>query len=355
MENSAKQTLPTLHGELNELRRALKLQEDVQARTLSELEVARNAHQGLRQPSSSMPISSRTTESGWECVSRDRVQAFPVGAEIRSPEIRTPSHRSPVNREVFDFAGNVQHTAQLVTEGAVPEHLVPRADSRAPERFAQRATLDDQAPERFAQRAASSSSSPEKNVTTTSEDARAVRDRQFRELLSTLGLRERVSSSSSSSATKGVSYDGNPSSEFVAAPAANSAHDTRVSMLEQQIEEIRSEMQKAQQAEQRLRIDCDEWRLMAENLQAPENADADNEEEEGDRHEESFHDVHDGGPDPEPDDEDPGKSPSRRGDGVLVMTHLMEKIQMEGTTLSTPMSRYHVVRLTKSWFLLSPR
>ena len=145
VENNAKQTLPTLHGELNELRRALKLQEDVQARTLSELEAARNAHQSLRQPSSSMPISSRTTESGWECVSRDRVQAFPVGAEIRSPEVRTPSHRSPVNREVFNFVGSAQHTAQLVAEGAAPEHLVPRADSQAPERFAQRATLDEQA------------------------------------------------------------------------------------------------------------------------------------------------------------------------------------------------------------------
>ena len=148
VENNAKHALPTLHGELNELRRALKLQEDVQARTLSELEAARNAHQSFRQPSSSVPISSRTTESGWECVSRDRVQAFPVGAEIRSPEVRTPSHRSPVNREVFSFVGNSQHTAELVTEGAAPEHLVPRADGQAPERFAQRATLDEQAPVR---------------------------------------------------------------------------------------------------------------------------------------------------------------------------------------------------------------
>ena len=57
------------------------------------------------------PISSRTTESGWEYLSRDRVQAFPVGSEIRSPEIHTPSHRSPVNREVFDFTGSAQHTA----------------------------------------------------------------------------------------------------------------------------------------------------------------------------------------------------------------------------------------------------
>ena len=73
-------------------------------------------------------------------------------------------------------------------------------------------------------------------------------------------------------------------------------------------------MQKAQKAEQRLRVDRDEWRLMAENLQTPAYADADDEEEdEGDRDDEGFHDAHDGGPDPEPDDENPGESPSRRG------------------------------------------
>ena len=49
VENSARQTLPTMHGELNELRRALKLQEDMQARTRSELEAARHASQGLRR------------------------------------------------------------------------------------------------------------------------------------------------------------------------------------------------------------------------------------------------------------------------------------------------------------------
>ena len=38
-----------MHGELNELRRALKLQEDMQARTRSELEAARHASQGLRR------------------------------------------------------------------------------------------------------------------------------------------------------------------------------------------------------------------------------------------------------------------------------------------------------------------
>ena len=201
VENSARQTLPTMHGELNELRRVLKLQEDMQARTWSELEAARHASQGPRQPSSSMPISSRTTESGWEYLSRDRVQAFPVGSEIRSPEIHTPSHRSPVNREVFDFTGSAQHTAALVTEEPAPEHIVPRAGGQAPERFAQRAT--------------SSSSSPDKSITT-SEDARAVRDRQLRDLLAPLGTKGRFTSSSCS-AVKGVSYDGNLSSDSAVA------------------------------------------------------------------------------------------------------------------------------------------
>ena len=151
---NARQTLPTMHGELNELRRALKLQEDIQARTRSELEAARHCHQGLRQPSSSMPISSRTTESGWEYLSRDRVQAFPVGSEIRSPEIHTPSHRSPVNREVFDFTGNKQHAAQLVTEGAAPEPscLVLTAKHPSALRSVQRWTIKHPSASRSVQR-----------------------------------------------------------------------------------------------------------------------------------------------------------------------------------------------------------
>ena len=251
VEDSARQTLPTMHGELNELRRALKLQEDIQARTRSELEAARLAHQGLRQPSSSMPMSSRTTDSGWEYLSRDRVHAFPIGADIRSPEVHTPSHRSLVNREVFDFAGTAQPTSSLVTKETAPQRLAPR--------------VDDQAPERLAQRAASSASSPEKDITT-SNDARAVRDRQLRELITTLGVTGR-SSSSSSSAAKGVSYDGNLASDFavahviagetkpVALPKTSESpdRDTQLKRLEREVKEMRIEMEKAQKAEQRLR------------------------------------------------------------------------------------------------------
>ena len=56
--------------------------------------------------------------------------------------------------------------------------------------------------------------------------------------------------------------------------------------LEQKVEEMRIEMQKAQKAEQRLRIDRDAWRLMAENLQEGE--------EDANHDEDIFHDVHDG-------------------------------------------------------------
>ena len=130
----------------------------------------------------------------------------------------------------------------------------------------------------------------------------------------TLGMRERATSSSSTTAVKGVSYDGDPSSEHAAASSVDPAHAARVSVLEQQIEEMRNEMQKAQKAEQRLRIDRDEWRLMAENLQAPADAEAEEEEEdEGDHDDEGSHDAHGGGPVPGPDDGSPGGSPSKRG------------------------------------------
>ena len=111
-ENSAKpnlptmqQILPTMHEESNELRKALKNQEELHAKARSELEASRQLpHQGSQQVLS-MPISSRTSESGWECIDKNRVHAFPVGTEVRSPEIRTPSRRSPVSREKINIMG----------------------------------------------------------------------------------------------------------------------------------------------------------------------------------------------------------------------------------------------------------
>ena len=53
VEDSAKQALPTMHEELN-----LRLQEDMHARTRSELEAARLVPQSIFQQASSIPISS---------------------------------------------------------------------------------------------------------------------------------------------------------------------------------------------------------------------------------------------------------------------------------------------------------
>ena len=42
-------------------------------------------------------------------------------------------------------------------------------------------------------------------------------------------------------------------------------------------------------------------------------------------------------------------------DGVLVLIHLTETIRMEVMIQNTPMSRFPVVKQTKSWFLPFPR
>ena len=43
VEDNARQAVPTMHEELNELRRTLRVQEDTRARTRSEVEAARLA------------------------------------------------------------------------------------------------------------------------------------------------------------------------------------------------------------------------------------------------------------------------------------------------------------------------
>ena len=68
-EDNAKQNLPTMHEELNELRKALRNQEELHARTTSELEASRLLPQQGSQQISSMPISSRT----WGCIGKGSI------------------------------------------------------------------------------------------------------------------------------------------------------------------------------------------------------------------------------------------------------------------------------------------
>ena len=142
-------------------------------------------------------------------------------------------------------------------------------------------------------------------------------------------------SSSSFSGSKGIRYDGDLASDIavvnlvvedaktIAVPKNQDSpiHDVRLKQLKdeylEQIAEMQSEMEKAQKAEQRLRADRDEWRLMAENLQT---AGGNDEGEEGENHDdgddEPAHDIYGGDPFPEHDnDDDGGGLPRKTGKG----------------------------------------
>ena len=298
-----------MHEELSELRRTLRAQEDMHARTRSELEAARLAPQlNVQHAPSSIPISSRTTESGWECISKDRVSAFPVGVEVRSPEVVTPSHRSPANREKFVSAEAIQGMSSSVVEESAPVRLAPRTSS--------------------------SSVSPDKNIAEPN-GGRAVRDRQLNEMLRSLGITGR-SSSSSYSGSKEVDHDGDVESDIAVAKLVvedaklaqapktqeSSSRDAQMRQLEyeylEQIAELRTEMEKAQKAEQRLRLDRDEWRLVAENLQAPNDGnDGDEDEDYDDVGDPPAYDTRGADPSPDPDGgNDDGNPPRKRGKGA---------------------------------------
>ena len=84
----------------------MKQQEELQVRNQQtwkqELEAARRQHHQVSQQSCSVPISSKTSEAGWEYVSSQvssqKGLSFPVGTEVRSPNLGTPTQYSPVNR-----------------------------------------------------------------------------------------------------------------------------------------------------------------------------------------------------------------------------------------------------------------
>ena len=181
VEDTARQNLPTMHEELNELRRMLKNQEDKNMRMKSEYEMSRQLPQPVSVQTSSMPTSSRATEHGWDFLSSDRVAAFPIGAEVRSPEIVTPSHRSPANRDRSIF----RPSACFAPDG--PASSSSQTTNRDRSIFGPPACFAPDGP---------ASSSSQTTVGRIS-DARAVRDEQLKDLLKTLGMEKRSSSSSS--------------------------------------------------------------------------------------------------------------------------------------------------------------
>ena len=76
-----------------------------------------------------MPMSSRTSETGWEHASHGGVMSFSRGAEVRSPEIGTPSQHSPMNRA--KIVSGVQTAPSRIVQDAVVTHQHDPADDAA--------------------------------------------------------------------------------------------------------------------------------------------------------------------------------------------------------------------------------
>ena len=355
VEDNARQNLPTMHEELHELRRMLRQQEEANSRMRSEYEMSRQLPHQASVQASSMPVSSRTTENGWDILNGERVVAFPVGSEVRSPELLTPNHRSPVNRENRD--GGVFATLQQRSEEATRERFAPRAPH-----FSFQSTPS----ECFAPDVPASSSkcviqTPIERGTDVRDvrdeqlraEARAERDEQLRELLGDMGMNRRSSSSSTNvqrdekgredhandaaiakiveddirqadSAAQDIATSSRSVGERLANVQSSSSssrtddYDARIRKLEHrflaQMEEMQREIDQAKEAEQRLRVDRDEWRLMAEDMQARRHDDDEEEEdEEDDENDEpaasgESHPVPSGGS----DGGSPGDGPRRR-------------------------------------------
>ena len=131
-----------LHSEVSEPRQRLKQQEELQARNQQawrqEIEIARRQPHLVSQQSSSMPLSSKTSDAGWEYVHSQGSQkgmTFTVGSEVRSPELNSPTLRSPVNRskataDVQPVAAPIVQDANVGHSNGPTQHRIHRSSGR---------------------------------------------------------------------------------------------------------------------------------------------------------------------------------------------------------------------------------
>ena len=112
------------HSEVGELRRRLKQQEEFQARSQQawrqEIEIARRQTHVASQQSSSMPLSSKTSDAGWEYVHSQGGLSLPVGSEVRSPELSSPTLRSQTSRS--KVTSEIQTDAPPIVQDVNMDH-----------------------------------------------------------------------------------------------------------------------------------------------------------------------------------------------------------------------------------------
>ena len=269
--------LSALHSEVGELRRRLRQQEEFQAGSQQawrqEIELARRQQHVSSQQSSSMPLSSKTSDAGWEYVQSQSSQkgvSFPLGSEVRPPEVNSPNVPSPVNRGTVtsDGPSNVPPVANGEYMGdSIGTSAPPIADN----------TRD---PSQFRTFLASGGYGAGSTNAQQSERANVLRGTQLQDLLRDQGMwRPSMPSSSSSRAQPNIfkENDDNENQRLItrlveedvrSADEEKSRERERWEKLEAErlhhMDELRSELRHAKENEDRIRDEREYWRQEAE-------------------------------------------------------------------------------------------
>ncbi|CAE7573004.1 unnamed protein product [Symbiodinium sp. KB8] len=285
VEDNARQSLPTMHEELSELRRMLKHQEDMNMKVKSEYEMYRRLPQQAAVQSSSMPTSSRATEHGCDL----------------------PKYLLPIT-EVQSVVSNPGANRQGALHMMVSQHRLGGLRLMG---------IGIEMPGPFVTNSSRTFSTLKMEKRPTSSSTSAVRAEE--------GSDERISDAAIAKIVEDDVKQADLAASKVPTGLHNiddtsprrdrssfrppEDHEARMPGLEldllAQINKMQLEIYESKRAEQRLREDRDEWRLMAEDMQRRQNDD----EGEGEDEEENDETVE--GVDPPPGSPGSGNSGPR--------------------------------------------
>ena len=277
--NDNNANLSALHSEVGELRRRLRQQEEIQARTQQawrqEIEIARRQHHLPSQPSSSMPLSSKTSEAGWEYVqsqsqSSQKGISFPRSSEVRSPEVNSPNVPSPVHegKAMPDGTADATHAVNDEYTGiSVDTSTTPIVE-------------DVGSSSQFGAFLASGGYRVDTAQGQSSERANMLRGAQLHDLLRYKGMwRPSMPSSSSSKAQPNIfkETDDDENQRLIARLVEEDVRGADEERLRERerweeleaerlhhMDELRSELRRAKENEDRIRGEREYWRQEAE-------------------------------------------------------------------------------------------
>ena len=322
-------SLSALRSEVGELRRRLRQQEEFQARNQQawkqEIELARRQHHVPSQPPSSMPLSSKTSDAGWEYVqsqsqSSQKGISCSRGSEVRSPEVSSSNVPSPINRGKVSTDGTT-NVPNVVND----EYMGDSADA-----LVTRIAEDARNVSRFGTFLASGGYGTGTTQGQVSERANALRGAQLQDLLRHQGMwRPTMPSSSSSRRQPNIfkEHDDEEDQRLIShlvSEDVRAADEERAQERDQRekleaerlhhMDELRSELQRAKENEDRIRGEREYWRQEAEYYYKQENHQGDDydegEEEEAVPPSESPTNL---GPNGPGDGDGSKKSPTHRG------------------------------------------